>query len=92
MDPREPAAREAKAAWAGEIEHAIDNVKRTKFDRWMRKEWHKADARSHWSEGRKIGWASWRRRRSRGGARNNTHQPSLAPVRRATGRETRERL
>ncbi len=42
-------AEGASAAWADEIELAIDNAKRTKFDRWMRSEWHKAAARARWS-------------------------------------------
>jgi hypothetical protein len=51
----------ARAAWAEEIEHAIDNVKRTKSDKWMRREWHKAAARERWSEGRKSERVQWER-------------------------------
>ena len=47
-----------------EIETAIDRVKRTKLDRWMRKEWHKASARDQWSESRKAKWDDWREEHS----------------------------
>ena len=49
----------AGTAWREETERAIDNVKRTKLDKWMRREWHKAAARDHWSEGRKVKWVEW---------------------------------
>jgi len=35
-------ARLLKAKWKEEIERAISGVKRTEFDRWMRKEWYRA--------------------------------------------------
>ncbi|MFC1806272.1 hypothetical protein ACFL09_04745 [Planctomycetota bacterium] len=72
MGPKELAARETKAAWAHEIEHAIDNVKRTRFDKWMRREWHKAAARDHWPEGEKARWVGWRSRRCDGTAGHGT--------------------
>ena len=50
MDVKELAAKAVTEAWHEEIERAIDNVKRTKWDTWMRKEWHKATARERWSE------------------------------------------
>ena len=54
------------AVWKDDVERAIDNVKRTKVDTWMRKEWHKAGARDHWSEGRKAKWVGWRGERCDG--------------------------
>ena len=56
MDMEGIEVRGASAAWVDEIEHAIDNVKRTNLDKWTRREWHKAGARDHWSEGRKAEW------------------------------------
>ena len=67
-----------RSAWWDEIEHAIDNVKRTKFDKWMRREWHKAAARERWSEGRKAKRMEWNSRRSRGEARNGARRPQSA--------------
>ena len=61
------------AAWQDEIEHAIDNIKRTKFDRWMRREWHKAAVRGRGSPERKAEWKEWRRRRSGEAGRDGTH-------------------
>ena len=34
--------------WREEIEKATDNVKRKGWDKWMRKEWHRAVARGRW--------------------------------------------
>lgn len=64
------------AAWQDEIEHAIDNVKRTKWDKWMRREWHKAAARERWTEGRKAEWEDWRKRQRR----DDTPQPLRPPA------------
>jgi len=69
-----------RAVWADEIERAIDSIKRTKFDKWMRREWHKAAARERWSEGRKARWMEWKRRRSHGTSRDDPRQPDRAPV------------
>ena len=80
MNVKGVAAEEARAAWADEIERAVDNVKRTKLDRWMRREWHKAAARSRWSEGRKAEWMEWKRRRSGGAIRGNAQQPESVPA------------
>ncbi|MFC1805385.1 hypothetical protein ACFL09_00195 [Planctomycetota bacterium] len=52
----------AVAGWKDEIERAIDNVKRTKLDKWMRKAWHKAGARERWTASRKAKWVEWRSR------------------------------
>ncbi len=30
------------AAWRSEIQRAIDSVKRTKWDKWFRREWYRA--------------------------------------------------
>ncbi len=48
--------RSTVASWRDEIEHAIDNVKRSSLDKWMRKEWHMAGARDRGTEGRKARW------------------------------------
>ena len=45
-----------------EVERAIDRVKRSKLDKWMRAEWHRAGARDHWSKRRKAKWLDWKRR------------------------------
>ena len=68
MDTKGIEVRGARAAWAHEIERAINRVKRAHFDKWMRREWHKAGARDHWPEVRKASWASWRSKRSDGTA------------------------
>ncbi|MFC1805630.1 hypothetical protein ACFL09_01450 [Planctomycetota bacterium] len=60
MEMKELAAKTRMESWADEIERSIDNVKRTKLDKWMRREWHKAGARSHWSADRKARWEEWR--------------------------------
>ena len=57
-----------------EIERAVDSVKRTVLDRWMRREWHKAAARDHWSEGRKAKWVEWKRQGCDGAGRHGTHR------------------
>ena len=74
MDMRAVEVRGARAAWEDEIERAIDSVKRTNLRRWMRKEWHKAAARDHWSEGRKARWMEWKRDRSPEASRDPCHQ------------------
>ena len=64
----------AVAGWKDEIEHAIDNVKRTKLDKWMRREWHRAGARERWAEDRKAEWEDWRRRRRRETGKGNSQR------------------
>ena len=80
MDVTQQLERAAKAAWAEEIERAIDNVKRTEWDKWMRREWHKEDSRRKWSADRKARWAEWREQHSRGGARVEVGQPERVSV------------
>jgi len=63
-----------------EIEHAIDNIKRTKFDRRMRSEWHRAAARRGWTPERKARWAGWKEQQSREEVRDGDHQPDHALV------------
>jgi len=75
MDVTHQLERAAKAAWAEEIERAIDNVKRSAWDKRFRREWHKADSRRQWSADRKARWADWRERRSSGVARDDGGQP-----------------
>ena len=65
----------AWAAWADETELAIDNGKRTKLDKWMRSEWHRATARDRWTAGRKAKWLEWKRHRSPAALRGAGHQP-----------------
>ncbi|MBL7223577.1 MAG: hypothetical protein ISS72_06980 [Candidatus Brocadiae bacterium] len=69
-----------RSACQEEIEHAIDNVGRTKLDRWMRRQWHKAGARDRWSEGRKAKWVEWKRHPSSGVFRGGGHQPDRGSV------------
>ena len=82
MDVTHHAEQAARAAWAEEIERAVDNVKRTAFtSRWMRREWHKAESRRRWSADRKARWLAWRERRSSGATRVEVSQPERASVR-----------
>ena len=74
MDVTQQLERAARAAWAEEIERAIANVKRTERDKWMRREWHKADSRRRWSADRKARWADWRERRSQRETPDSSHQ------------------
>ena len=64
MDAARYEGRSTVASWQGEIEEAIDNVKRTNLGRWMRREWHKAAARDRWTARRKAKWLEWKRDRS----------------------------
>ena len=80
MDVAYRAARAARAAWAEEIERAIDNLKRTEWDKWMRREWHKAASRRQWSADRRARWLEWREQHSRGGARVEVGQPERVSV------------
>ena len=64
-----------------EIEHAIDNVKRTNLAKWMRREWHKAGARDHWPGNRKVRWMEWKRRGLTGaatGPASQVNRPRIA--------------
>ena len=74
IDVVEYLERAARAAWAEEIERAVDNVKRTESDKWMRREWHKADSRRQWSASRTAKWADWKRRRSQRETPDSSHQ------------------
>ena len=68
MELKELAGKAMMATWQDEIERAVSNVKRTRLDRWMRAEWHRAGARDHWSEGREARWVVWKKRHARGAA------------------------
>jgi hypothetical protein len=50
----------AKALWLeeqqAEIERAIKNVKRSDWDKWFRKQWHKAGAMRKWQRRQARGW------------------------------------
>jgi len=52
--------------WQKEIEHAIDNAKRTEWGKQLRSGWYKAAARRRWTKDRKARWADWREQHSRG--------------------------
>jgi len=80
MNTTQYLGRSAMAAWAEEIERAIDKVKRTQRDKRFKREWHKADARRQWSADRQARWEDWRARRSRGVAQHETGQPKPVPV------------
>ena len=45
------------AAWRNEIQRAIDSVKRTKLDKWFRREWYRAGRHKpgHSSNRHKVG-------------------------------------
>ena len=66
MELKELAGKAMEAAWQDEIERAVSNVKRTKWDKWMRTEFHKAAARNRWSRSRKVRWMEWKMRGLRG--------------------------
>ncbi len=74
MDLTHHAEQAARAAWAEEIERAVDNLKRNRWDQWMRREFHKAAARSKWSADRKARWEEWRERRSHEAAQDEAGQ------------------
>jgi len=67
--------RSAKAAWAEEIEHAIDNAKRTESDKRLRSGWYKAAARRRWTKDRKARWRDWREEHSGEEAGGRRRQP-----------------
>ena len=39
-----------------EIERAIDNVKRTAWDKWFRRQWYRAGARRRWNSSHRAFW------------------------------------
>lgn len=80
MDAERCAIGPVTAAWKDEIERAIDNVKRTNLGRWIRREWHRAGARDHWSEGRKAEWVGWWSRRCDGIAGQSTSTTTLENI------------
>jgi len=96
MDVTQQLTQAARVEWAEEIERAVDNVKRTEWDNWMRREWHKADSRRQWPASRKARWADWRAQRSRGVAGDEAGQPEHVLVTRpkvwVRGRVPREFL
>jgi hypothetical protein len=81
MELKELAGKATMATWQDEIEHAIDSVKRSRLDRWMRTEWHKAGARNRWSKGRKVRWMEWKMRGLRGAESEGSHRPDRPRVR-----------
>ena len=81
MELKELAGKATMAAWQDEIERAVDNVKRTRLDRWMRTEWHRAGARDRWPKGRKVQWIEWKRRGLRGAVPEGPHRHDRPQVR-----------
>jgi hypothetical protein len=81
MELNELAGKAMMAAWQDEIERAVSNVKRSRFDRWMRTEWHKAGARDRWSKGRKVRWIEWMRRGLVGAVPEGPYRPDRPQVR-----------
>ena len=57
MEINEQYPEAVRQAWREEIERAIANAKRSELQRWFRRQWYKAEARSNWPE--------WRRQRRR---------------------------
>ncbi len=74
MDIQRHVEQATSAAWADEIERAIDNVKRTQWDRWMRSEFHKAEARRRWSADRQARWEEWRKKHPHEATRDQVGQ------------------
>ena len=66
VELKELAGKAMMATWQDEIEGAVNNVKRTGLDKWLRTEFHRAAARDRWSRGRKVRWKEWKRRGLRG--------------------------
>jgi len=75
MNVTQLADQAARAAWAEEIERAIDNVKRNTESKRLRREWYKAESRGRWSADRKARWEDWRKQQSCGVAQDETGQP-----------------
>ena len=53
MEIHEQYPEAVRQSWRDEIEGAVAGVKRSAVDRWFRREWYKAEARSRWPEWRK---------------------------------------
>jgi len=54
---RQQSAKQIAAAYAAEIERAVDNVKRTAEDKWWHRQWYKAAAqRRRQLKGLPTGW------------------------------------
>ena len=81
MEMKELAGKSMMATWQDEIERAVDNVKRTQWDKRMRTEFHKAAARNLWSRGRKARWMEWKRRGLRGAVSEGSYRPDRPQVR-----------
>ena len=74
MDTNEQYPEAVRQAWRDEIERAIANAKRSKLDKWFRRQWYKAEARGRWSEWRKQQVrlrSAWNRRRGGSGQRHD---------------------
>ena len=78
MDVTHHGEQATQAAWTEEIDRAVDSVKRTAEDKWMRREWHKADSRRQWSADRTARWLDWREKHRREAARDGARQPGHA--------------
>jgi hypothetical protein len=56
MKADESAKRKDAEEWRDEVERAIENAKRSAWDRKFRREWYKAMARKRWSRARRERW------------------------------------
>ena len=63
MNTEQLAGQITAQAWREEIEHAVDNVKRSAWDKHFRKRWHIAAARRRRERGR-AGARPWPRKRA----------------------------
>ena len=43
MELKELAGKAMMAAWQDEIERAVNNVKRTELDKWLRRAWYRGE-------------------------------------------------
>lgn len=69
----EHGARFLREQHRDEIERAIRNVKRTAWDKWFRREWHRAAAQRRRGHRLRPGWAG--QRSSSRGRRQASHLP-----------------
>ena len=83
MDVAQQLELSARTAWAEEIERAVDNVKRSGWDKQFRREWHKAASRREWSADRRARWEDWREQHPRETARDGVRQPERVSVTRS---------
>ena len=83
MDVTQHVEQAARAAWAEEIERAVGSVKRTEWDKRMRREWHKADSRRRWSADRTARWLGWKEQHSHWATQDEASQAESVSVTRS---------